>query len=589
MESDSDPGLLNGRLTRRRALAGGAAVAGGIIGGYLGPIDGFLGGSTAEQVSVQVATLPADEDEDATLIARRLVDRLEAVGVETEMVPLPPLQLQEEILLRREFDIYVATMPIPHDPGFLRPLLHSRYIDQVGWQNPFGFTNATLDEDLDAQRLQTGGKRIETMREVQNILVNEQPYTPLVREQAIAAVGTDRFEGWSRFHARDPLWLLGLERSDVEPTDDSLTVGTRFLRISRTMNPIRPSFSEIDPTASLMYDRLARYYNGSYRPWLAESWTREQNDDVRIRLRPDLRWHDGRSLTASDVRFTYRFLQDTSLGRAEVPLPAPTYHGRVTLVDDIDVVDDRTLRVKIDAEGGAGARAFTVPLLPEHVWEERTEITDPEQGLTEAMTWENPDPVGCGPLAFEDRNRQQWLEMTRFDDHPINREDRSVFDVQFSPVAFSDLRYQVVSSDSNSLELIEGGTADVTSPTLRSSVVSQITRSDEFSLLVTPSRTVYHVGFNTRRRPMNNPSFRRGVARILDKADIAGSIFDGFADPIASPLIDNTWIPESLQWRGSDPEVPFIGDNGSLDMESARETFVQAGFVYTDDGKLIYG
>lgn len=577
------------KITRRRALAGGAAIAGGIVGGCLNPVDRLLGGSTAEQLSVQIATLPADEDEDATKITRQLVDRLEAIGIETEMIPLPPLQLQEEVLLRRNYDMYVAPMAVPHDPNFLRPLLHSRYIELVGWQNPFGFTNATLDEKLDAQRMQTGPDRIRTMNEIQDIVVSEQPYTPLIREQAIAAIGTDRFEGWTKYNSRDPMWLLGLERTDVSPNDDSLTVGTTAIETTETANPLRPRFSEFNPTRSLLYDQLARYFNGEYGSWLAESFTEENGSDyVRVRLRPNLRWHDGRQLTPSDVEFTYRFLADTSLGAAEAPLPAPTYQDRITAVDDIEIVGERTLRIRVDADGNAGMRAFTVPLLPEHIWEERTEVTDPEQGLTEAMTWENPEPIGCGPLAYEDRNRKQWIDMVRFGSHPINRNTQSLLNVQFTPVAFSDIRFQVVSSDANTLDLIEEGLADVTTPDLRSSVVSRIARSDEISLHVTPSRTVYHVGFNERKRPMRNPNFRRAVARVLNKRNIANSIFGGFADPIASPLIDNTWIPESLQWRETDPELPFIGSESELDVEAAREQFVEAGYVYTDDGKLIY-
>jgi peptide/nickel transport system substrate-binding protein len=205
------------------------------------------------------------------------------------------------------------------------------------------------------------------------------------------------------------------------------------------------------------------------------------------------------------------------------------------------------------------------------------------------MTWENPEPVGCGPLAFEGRNRKERIDFARFDSHPINRDEGSLLNAQFSPVAFSDLRFQIVSSDANTLDLIDEDMADLTTPDLRSSVVSRIARSDNKALLVTPSRTVYHVGFNTRKRPMRNPNFRRAVAQVLDKQNIANELFDGFADPIASPLIDNTWLPQSLQWRGSDPEVPFIGSDGTLDVEAARKKFTEAGFVYTDDEELIYG
>jgi peptide/nickel transport system substrate-binding protein len=582
----TDTGRFDGVLTRRRALAGGAAVAGGIAGGCLNPVDRLFGGSTTEPVAVEILTLPADEDEDATRIARQLLDRLRAVGIEATITLLPPLQLQERVLLQQDFDIYVGTMPVPRDPGFLRGLLHSRYIERLGWENPFGFTNATLSEALDEQRYQTGPQRIDTFREVQRTVASEQPYTPLVVEQAIASVGTDRFDQWMTVPARDPLWLAGIEYVG-DGGDRSLTVATTDREITQNTNPIRPRFGELDVTTTYLYDRLARYYDGALRPWLAESWSRE-GSELTVRLRPELHWHDGAALTASDVAFTYRFLADTSLGESDVPLPAPRFQNAVSLVEAVAAPDDRTVRLSVDAAGIAALAPLTVPLLPEHVWSSRTAVTDPKRGLTEAMTRANTDPVGSGPLAFESRVEWERLDLTRFDDHPLNREGSDLFDVQFSPLSFTDLRFLIAPSDVTAVEHIEQGTADVTAPNLRSSAVSRIVRSDEQSLLVTPSRTMYHVGYNCRRQPLRNPNFRRAVARLLDKGAVASGAFDGFADPATSPLIDTTWVPSSLRWDGSDPEVPFSGEDGELNTETAKRQFVDAGYVYSDDGQLIY-
>jgi peptide/nickel transport system substrate-binding protein len=505
------------------------------------------------------------------------------------MVLLPPLQFQEEVLLRRNFDIYVSTIAIPQDPGFLRSLLHSRYTDRIGWSNPFGYGDETADRLLDRQRHETGAERIGTFGEIQNTVVTEQPFVPLVREQAIAAVRTERFEGWSNGEARDPLWLLNLERTDVRPDDDSLTIATTFRQITETANPLRPRFTEIDPTTSMLYDPLARYYDGAFRPWLAESWTwNDESGTVEVVLGPDLQWHDGRPLRAEDVAFTYRFLADTSLGDGDDPYPAPRFQDRVTVVDGTEVLDGRTLRIEVDADGSAAARALNVPLLPEHVWASRSEITDPQAGLTSAVTWENPEPIGCGPLAFEERNRKESIRLSRFDAHPLNREEPPLLNERFSPLAFDEVQFRVVSSAANTLDLLDEELADATTPDLRSSVVARIDRSDHLSLLSTPSRTVYHVGFDTRERPLSNPGFRRAVASILDKSDIAESTFDGFADPVASPLIDTTWVPESLRWRGTDPVVPFVGSDGEMDVERARREFTEAGFIYSEDVGLIY-
>jgi superfamily II DNA/RNA helicase len=49
------------------------------------------------------------------------------------------------------------------DPDFLRPLLHSRYKEEPGWQNPYGFVDISVDELIDEQTTQTGSSRKETV------------------------------------------------------------------------------------------------------------------------------------------------------------------------------------------------------------------------------------------------------------------------------------------------------------------------------------------------------------------------------------------------------------------------------------------
>ena len=61
---------------------------------------------------------------------------------------------------------------------------------------------------------------------------------------------------------------------------------------------------------SLVYDTLTwRDAEGIPRPWLASSVDRDETGrHVFVRLRPRLRWQDGRPLTAADVVFTYRYM-----------------------------------------------------------------------------------------------------------------------------------------------------------------------------------------------------------------------------------------------------------------------------------------
>lgn len=575
-----------GVCTRRQVVAGGAVAATGLLGGCLDPIQQFVGLSSANQVSLRVIAPPRDWDERANDIAGRLVNRLETVGVDVRFPLLSPNQFSERILYERDFDVYVGTMPLGRDPDFLRPLLSSTYADTIGWQNPFGFADMSLDDRLDAQRRQSGEERTETVGVALETIAGEQPFVPIATRRAIAAVTTDRFEGWGRAPSGEPTWLFELEPAEGATRDQRLRMATKNRYITDRLNPLMPWISGFDVTTWLLYDPLARYYGGKIRPWLAEEWWDDDEGAITVKLRPDLHWHDDEPLTADDVRFTYRFLSDTTLGSADTMYPAPRFQQQTSLVEEAEVLDDRRIRIHADASQTVAPTALTAPLLPKHIWESRTGVEDVDTRLTRAITADNVEPVGCGPMKLEEQTPRESMRLGRFEDHPLNRDDKTIAQ-RFGPLAFSELLF-LYRPPSNTVVALEGDEADAAAPILDNDLLSEIDRSDSLSAVTSPSRTLYHVGFNTRRKPLRNPAFRRAVAHMVDKRQIIESVFDGYADPRTTPVLDESWIPEEIQWNSGDPEVPFSGVAGELDAAVARDHFRKAGYNYDDDGRLVY-
>ena len=59
---------------------------------------------------------------------------------------------------------------------------------------------------------------------------------------------------------------------------------------------------------NLLFLPLLRYDEHlALAPMLAESWQMEGDTAVVLKLRNDVRWHDGVKVTAYDVEFSYRF------------------------------------------------------------------------------------------------------------------------------------------------------------------------------------------------------------------------------------------------------------------------------------------
>lgn len=596
------PSLSDGPLVPRRAVLAG--IAGGLSSGCLQRARSVANRRSPQQVSLSIKTVPADTNGTATEIARLLSTRLEAVGVDVEMNVLAADELYREVLINHDFDIYVAQASNLTDPDFLRPLLHSTFTGEAGWQNPFGYSNLTMDELLERQRRSSGPIRRETVFDILRQITRQQPFSVLAVPEHITAVRPDRFTGWWEFDPTEPMSYLTLKAATEE---DVLRVTTTDSRITRNFNPLAVEFRNHEAFTDLLYDPLVRAYRGQLYPWLAADWTWDTQRETKatVQLREELTWHDGSQLTADDVAFTYRFLADTTLGEGDRAVPAPRFRGRISLLDDIERVDAETVRFSFgDTTPEVAQRAFTVPILPVTEWKPRATTVevagvDINDGITEALVWPNHEPIGSGPFQLDRRVPEETLVLQRFDDHflssvsdeadgssPSNSLDGA--DGRFVTGApFETINVRVTSSDETSIELIAAGEADATTTSIGPSSVPRVGRAETLQLQVTPTASFYHLGYNVREEPLGNPRFRRAIASLLDKGQLQQEIFGGYGRPAVAPLAGTKWLPSDLRWNGQDPEVPFAGTDGELDVATARDLFREAGYQYAEDGRLL--
>ncbi len=543
------------------------------------------------QLSLTITSHPADGDRHEIQLARRFAENLEAVGIDVSIATRSNEEYLRDLLINHEYDLYVGTHPASPDPDFLYETLHSRYAEERGWQNPFGFAHMGIDELLEAQRERDGEDRREAVADLLEDVAREQPFIPICRPEELRLARTARFTGWDERTLATRVGYLGLEPASETTQLRGVVIDARP---SKNLNPLSAEYRNRGLLVELVYDSLAtadRDGSGDLLPWLAETWETAVGDGdepttLEVTLREDVTFHDGVALTADDVAFTYEFLADTTLGGADVPAPTPRYRGLSAAVEAVEVHDDRSLTLETTVGEAVSERALTVPVLPAHIWRERaTAATVPgwqvAQGTTDALVTDNVPAIGSGPFAFGSRNEREHVTFERFDEHFTTRED-----VDLPEVTVEQFRVQIDPRSASAIALIESDDADITVSTLEVNAIGQIGDSEETELLQAPSHTFYHVGFNARRAPFGNPLFRRAVTGLLDKSWLVEDVFEGYAEPVATPVLEE-WVPESLRYDGVDPEVPFYGSDGRLDVDAAREAFRAAGFQYDGDALVV--
>lgn len=614
----------SGNCSRRRVLASAATVGAFGLSGCVRQLQSEFGVEAANRISLEIKTTPTDADEHAIRIARFLSKRLGEAGVDAQVVPMGTEELLRDVLLNQQFDIYVARFPGRRDPDFLRPLLHSRFNSEPGWQNPFGYASYEMDDLLERQRRERGASRRRTLRRIVRQLRRDCPFTVVGFEDELRLTRGDRFVGWQRAPVHSVQSYLSLTRANddgpftrTDATGNETTNETRRSTVAATseprrlvmaitdsrptenLNPVAAGFRAGGTINGLLYDSLGRWVDGSVRPWLAAEWSWIDNGLDRgpiaeVKLREDLTWHDGTPLTADDVAFTYRFLTDTSLGRLDNPVPAPTNRGHTSLVTSAMAIDDETVRFTFQPSSRAVAkRAFTAPILPRHTWEARTDRIagrDLNGTVTSALVWSSTDPVGSGPLRVVNARPSEFLSLQSFEDHFLQSDDH---DGALAPFAgnrpFDELRFVVVPSGDVAAEAVVSGRVDGTATSVQVAALPQRGLPSAVQRHVETPTAFYHVGFNARRAPLGNPRFRHVVSRLLDRPLLSQTAFGGAATATTNPLARFEGTEFVHAGTDESDQLAFIGERGDLDEERARERFRAAGYRYGTDGALLEG
>lgn len=148
--------------------------------------------------------------------------------------------------------------------------------------------------------------------------------------------------------------------------------GTVIIAVPGAFTPSLPPFAMTATTVNIaaqVYDRLAQigpdlnsFGDVGFQPRLARRWTWAPDSlSIAFELHPDARWHDGRPVRASDVRFSFELASDPAASTAVGPL--------LRSIDSVSVRDSLTAVAWYSRRSPEQFYdlAYQLYILPEHV------------------------------------------------------------------------------------------------------------------------------------------------------------------------------------------------------------------------------
>ena len=330
------------------------------------------------------------------------------------------------------------------------------------------------------------------------------------------------------------------------------------IAIGGSPTSLDPHFYNASPNSSLvshLFDRLVEQdARARIRPMLAESWAPVSETVWEFKLRPNVRWHDGRPFTADDVVFT--------IGRVpNVPNSPASFAGFVRAIQRIEVVDPLTIRFHTAAPH---------PLLPTELASVQIVSRHGGEGASTEDYNSGRAAVGTGAYRLVSHRQGDRTEFVRNDGYWAG------------PQPWQRVSYRFIANDPARTAALLAGDVDVIDqvpstdlPRLRREQRVQVFEIQglrliylvpDYSRTDNPIQVTDNNGQPLTRNPFQDVRVRRALSMAIDRTALAERVMEGTAQPTGQRL-----PPGSFSYN------PDVGVQAP-DPDGARRLLAEAGF-----------
>ncbi|MBN1642181.1 MAG: peptide ABC transporter substrate-binding protein [Anaerolineae bacterium] len=282
---------------------------------------------------------------------------------------------------------------------------------------------------------------------------------------------------------------------------------------------------------------------------LAERWEVDQSGTVyTFYLRDNATFHNGRPVTAEDVRYSIERACDPERGAVQ---RAQSYlddivgvmertRGETKTISGLRVIDERTIQITIDAPKQYFLSKLTYPT---------SFVVNRENVEDTSRKW-TARPIGTGPFAMVE-NGISRMTLAAFDGYHRGRPQVDQVVIEYRGDAMNMY-------ERGELDIIEVGAGDID----RVLDPSDPLHAD---LRVVPLLDVWYIGFNTSIAPFDDRNVRRAFAYATNKTAIAEIAYNKTVVPAAGIL------PPGMP--GYDPDLeglPYDPDLAAEEIVASR-------------------
>lgn len=319
----------------------------------------------------------------------------------------------------------------------------------------------------------------------------------------------------------------------------------------------------------LVYPSLLDYDGNSLElvNVMAESWSISPDKlAITIKIRPEVRWSDGKPLTARDVVFSFRVMMMPDVDDMSL-------QGFYVDCEKVEATDERTVVFHWKRPYFKALEASAqVPIIPQHVIDPDNLLEKNPKELAKRINawdflWNGKPQVVCGPYYPE-----SWDKIAN---RVVLRRNENYWGPK---PPLKQIVFRFISNDDAALQALKAGEFDAmfltteqwNNQTGDKAFLDQFVKRKYFRV----DGGFLFIGWNTRRAPFDDPRVRQAMSYCMPRELIRQKILYGLAELSNGPFnpFGNQTSPKVGQW-------PF-------DLAKAKELLIQAGFKDPGNGIL---
>lgn len=228
-------------------------------------------------------------------------------------------------------------------------------------------------------------------------------------------------------------------------------------------------------------------------PHLVEEYESIDDYTWEFKLIEDIKFHDGTTLNAEAVKYTFDELVDPERAAPRASLLEP--------VDEVEIIDEYTFRIHTAEPYGPLLSALA------HV---NASIVSTEADQNQDI---NNQPVGSGPFKLESWSSGSDVVLVKNEDYFLGEP------------SLEKVTMHIIPEFSSSIDMLETGQVDFIY-SIPSEHFERLESLDDVTLNVKTGTPVRAFAFNMTKEPFNNLEFRQAVAHAIDREEYSTLIGD---------------------------------------------------------------